>query len=379
MGQIDPARSPPDYRALGFKTLKRLVERLPGVFLQPGADRRTLRRARCEEDSDELCKPCAPREPPHMPPARPHSVPTPVLMGEIEADLGANLRPERPTPNGSVSGRRADDESADSAVSGAGRTEALEIGGIYAGICSGLAPFGAFVELDRGGVVSSARPADTPPLGLRAKRSRSWSACTATSPTTESSAQTSRAAVGSSTNAAIAAAEGRLPRHARATLRGREAGGAVLRGVEGGWVPAAMTAAAASPCWLQKLQNRTNDRKPVGAGTGLARLALLVERIPGVCLQPMGPRARSCSWSRMPWHRRRRPRGAARRGFMSRPQQARQAGLGAAGTPAVTPDARADAARAAPRLVSWLIVFGWLAGGGCGGSDARGAPRRRRR
>ena len=144
---------PLDYRALGFKTLKRLVERLPGVFLQPGADPRTLRRARCEEDSDE--KPTAPdtvASPP--PPARPHrSVPTPVLMGEIEADLGANLRPERPTPKRILQRDDAPiDESADSAVSGAGRTEALEIGGIYAGICSGLAPFGAFVELDRGGV-----------------------------------------------------------------------------------------------------------------------------------------------------------------------------------------------------------------------------------
>ena len=39
-----------DYRALGFERLKLLVERLPGVSLQPGQHGGIVRRARCEEE-----------------------------------------------------------------------------------------------------------------------------------------------------------------------------------------------------------------------------------------------------------------------------------------------------------------------------------------
>ena len=153
-----------DYRALGFERLKLLVERLAGVSLQPGQHGGIVRRARCEKDSDAQAtlaaaapapavssnadeKPPAPAavaSPP--PPPRPHrSVPTPVLTGEIEADLGATLRPERPTPTRIL---RRDDASADGSVDG----PVVEVGGIYAGTCSDKATFGAFVSLDRGGV-----------------------------------------------------------------------------------------------------------------------------------------------------------------------------------------------------------------------------------
>ena len=158
---------PLDYRVLGFKKLVPLLKQLPGVSLLRGG---ILRRARCEEElrspeadgdaqatlaaaapapavssnADE--KPPAPdavASPP--PPARPHrSVPTPVLMGEIEADLGATLRPERPTPTRILRRDASADGSADAPV--------VEVGGIYAGTCSDKATFGAFVSLDRGGV-----------------------------------------------------------------------------------------------------------------------------------------------------------------------------------------------------------------------------------
>ena len=112
-------------------------------------------------------------------------------MGEIEADLGANLRPERPTPKRILQRDDAPiDESADSAVSGAGRTEALEIGGIYAGICFGPSPVRRFVEPDRGGVGLLHRPsADRAAAGARSSRPSaigSWSAYCG-SGTTESS------------------------------------------------------------------------------------------------------------------------------------------------------------------------------------------------
>ena len=158
-----------DYRALGFERLKLLVERLPGVSLQPGQHGGIVRRARCEEElrspdadgdaqatpaaaapapavsSDADEKPTAPAAVASPPPsARPHrSVPTPVLMGEIEADLGAPR--ERPTPTRIL---RRDDASADASADG----PLVEIGGIYAGTCSDKATFGAFVSLDRGGV-----------------------------------------------------------------------------------------------------------------------------------------------------------------------------------------------------------------------------------
>ena len=158
-----------DYRALGFERLKLLVERLPGVSLQPGQHGGIVRRARCEEElrspdadgdaqatpaaaapapavsSDVDEKPTAPAAVASPPPSvRPHrSVPTPVLMGEIEADLGAPR--ERPTPTRIL---RRDDASADASADG----PLVEIGGIYAGTCSDKATFGAFVSLDRGGV-----------------------------------------------------------------------------------------------------------------------------------------------------------------------------------------------------------------------------------
>ena len=284
---------PLDYRALGFKTLKRLVERLPGVFLQPGADPRTLRRARCEEDSDE--KPTAPdtvASPP--PPARPHrSVPTPVLMGEIEADLGANLRPERPTPKRILQRDDAPiDESADSAVSGAGRTEALEIGGIYAGICSGLAPFGAFVELDRGGVgllhPSKCRLAAAGAPVLPAKRDRLFVRVLRIrddgkldfstlgldpktgAPTPDAGATTTTA-----------------PREVPAAARNAKPAVPSLRAVErevleviddcGGEI--------LLPNFI-KSYKRVHGKPLDYRALGFARLALLVERLPGVCLQP---------------------------------------------------------------------------------------------
>ena len=68
-------------------------------------------------------KPTAPDAVASPPPsARPHrSVPTPVLMGEIEADLGANLRPERPTPKRILQRDDAPiDETTQLAPSGAG-------------------------------------------------------------------------------------------------------------------------------------------------------------------------------------------------------------------------------------------------------------------
>ena len=159
-----------DYRALGFERLKLLVERLPGVSLQPGQHGGIVRRARCEEelrspdaDGDAQAAPAAAAPAPAVssnadekstapasvasppPPARPHrSVPTPVLMGEIEADLGATLRPERPTPKRIL---RRDDASAD----GSADAPVVEVGGFYAGTCSDKATFGAFVELDSGG------------------------------------------------------------------------------------------------------------------------------------------------------------------------------------------------------------------------------------
>ena len=160
---------PLDYRAVGFKKLVPLLHQIPGVSLLRGG---ILRRARCEEelrspdadrdaqatlaaaapapavssDADEKSTaPAAVASPP--PSARPHrSVPTPVLMGEIEADLGATLRPERPTPTRIL---RRDDASVDGSV---GNAPVVEVGGIYEGTCSDKATFGAFVALDRGGV-----------------------------------------------------------------------------------------------------------------------------------------------------------------------------------------------------------------------------------
>jgi len=351
---------PLDYRALGFKTLKRLVERLPGVFLQPGADPRTLRRARCEEDSDAQAalaavssnadeKPTAPdtvASPP--PPARPHrSVPTPVLMGEIEADLGANLRPERPTPKRILQRDDAPiDESADSAVSGAGRTEALEIGGIYAGICSGLAPFGAFVELDRGGVgllhPSKCRLAAAGAPVLPAKRDRLFVRVLRIrddgkldfstlgldpktgAPTPDAGATTTTA-----------------PREVPAAARNAKPAVPSLRAVErevleviddcGGEI--------LLPNFI-KSYKRVHGKPLDYRALGFARLALLVERLPGVCLQPgaSGEILRRANVAP--------PTASEDKPQRPAPAEARRKpGSAPRGTPAVTPDASPDAAR----------------------------------
>ena len=129
---LDPGPGPP---------LKRLVERLPGVFLQPGADL-DLRRAPRKEKGEEA-NPAAAAPPTS---AAHRSVPTPVLVGEIEASLSAPV--ERPTPKRIL---RRDDASADGSADGAVSGPVVEVGGIYAGTCSDLANIGAFVSLDSGG------------------------------------------------------------------------------------------------------------------------------------------------------------------------------------------------------------------------------------
>ena len=308
-----------DYRALGFERLKLLVERLPGVSLQPGQHGGIVRRARCEEDlrspdagddaqatlvaaapapavssnADE--KPTAPdtvASPP--PPARPHrSVPTPVLMGEIEADLGANLRPERPTPKRILQRDDAPiDESADSAVSGAGRTEALEIGGIYAGICSGLAPFGAFVSLDRGGVGlvhrSNCRldpagapilPAKRDRLFVRVLRIRDDGKLDFSTLGLDPKTGAPTPDAGATTTTA--------PREVPAAARNAKPAVPSLRAVErevleviddcGGEILLAN---------FIKSYKRVHGKPLDYRALGFARLALLVERLPGVCLRP---------------------------------------------------------------------------------------------
>jgi hypothetical protein len=268
-------------------------------------------------------------------------------MGEIEADLGANLRPERPTPKRILQRDDAPiDESADSAVSGAGRTEALEIGGIYAGICSGLAPFGAFVELDRGGVgllhPSKCRLAAAGAPVLPAKRDRLFVRVLRIrddgkldfstlgldpktgAPTPDAGAMTTTA-----------------PREVPAAARNAKPAVPSLRAVErevleviddcGGEI--------LLPNFI-KSYKRVHGKPLDYRALGFARLALLVERLPGVCLQPgaSGEILRRANVAP--------PTASEDKPQRPAPAEARRKpGSAPRGTPAVTPDASPDAAR----------------------------------
>ena len=88
---------PLDYRALGFARLALLVERLPGVCLQPGASGEILRRANVAPPTASEDKPQrpAPAEARRKPGSAPRG--TPAVTPDASPDAARKPRPSPPT------------------------------------------------------------------------------------------------------------------------------------------------------------------------------------------------------------------------------------------------------------------------------------------